>query len=328
MTQLIVNKRGTKLSIENGMYKISNSGQIEKIPVMQIKQILLGVATSVTFEALETAINSHCDVVLQKGNGKPIGRLWSNKFGSIADIRKNQYAFSQSKQGIDFIKKTISIKFTNMLALLFMFEPIDAINNGFIEKCEHAINDAIEKIKHTPIDNAEHYYMHLRGVEGNVSKLYFKAINNFLPATYKFERRSQHPGKDMFNAMLNYAYGILYARVEWAVINAGLDPFVGIMHRDEYNKPVLTYDIIEPFRIWADYIVIELCRQQAVFKTFFEIGNDGAYIMLDEVKRIVAVALNDYLADMCNINGINRSRNTHIELFAQRLATEVKKFNK
>lgn len=122
MTQLIINKRGSKLSIENGMYKITCNGQAECIPAAQVKQIMLGKATCVTFEALETAINSNCDVVLQKGNGKPIGRLWSNRFGSIADIRKNQYAFAQSLQGALFVKMCVHIKLTNMLALLDMFE--------------------------------------------------------------------------------------------------------------------------------------------------------------------------------------------------------------
>lgn len=171
------------------------------------------------------------------------------------------------------------------------------------------------------------FYATIRGIEGIATKQYFKAINLWLPDAYKFEKRSQQPANDMFNAMLNYAYGILYAKVEWAIINAGIDPYVGIMHRDEYNKPVLTYDLIEPFRIWADYIIIELCRQQAPFKEFFEIKPDGAYYLTDDMKRIVATTLNDYLADLCNINGVNRSRNVHIELFAQKLATEIKKFN-
>jgi CRISPR-associated protein Cas1 len=27
------------------------------------------------------------------------------------------------------------------------------------------------------------------------------------------------------------------------------DPYVGVMHRDEYNRPVLAYDVIEKFRV-------------------------------------------------------------------------------
>ena len=67
---------------------------------------------------------------------------------------------------------------------------------------------------------------------------------------YAFESRSRNPA-DPFNCMLNYSYGILYSNVEKACIIAGLDPYIGIMHTDNYNKKALVYDIVEMYRdIW------------------------------------------------------------------------------
>jgi hypothetical protein len=60
-----------------------------------------------------------------------------------------------------------------------------------------------------------------------------------------FESRSRQPAADAFNAMLNYSCGILYSLVEKACILAGLEPFVGFLHTDNYNKKSLVYDLIE-----------------------------------------------------------------------------------
>jgi CRISPR-associated protein Cas1 len=43
--------------------------------------------------------------------------------------------------------------------------------------------------------------------------------------------------------MLNYSYGVLYSLVEKACILAGLDPFVGFLHTDNYNKKSLVFDL-------------------------------------------------------------------------------------
>ncbi|MFA5750626.1 MAG: CRISPR-associated endonuclease Cas1, partial [Candidatus Shapirobacteria bacterium] len=48
---------------------------------------------------------------------------------------------------------------------------------------------------------------------------------------------------------LNYGYGILYNEVERAVLFAGLDPHVGMLHSDRYGKPSLVLDLVEEFRV-------------------------------------------------------------------------------
>ncbi|MFO7558792.1 MAG: CRISPR-associated endonuclease Cas1 [Desulfobacterales bacterium] len=61
-----------------------------------------------------------------------------------------------------------------------------------------------------------------------------------MPEKYQFSGRSRRPAKDPFNAVLNYCYGMLYSRVEKACILSGLDPFVGFLHTDNYNKKCQT----------------------------------------------------------------------------------------
>jgi CRISPR-associated endonuclease Cas1 len=82
--------------------------------------------------------------------------------------------------------------------------------------------------------------------------------------TCTFKGRSSRPAEDPFNAFLNYAYGVLYSRVEKALIIAGVDPFVGFMHRDDYNMKSMVFDFIEPYRIYAEETVFNQNRMNAL----------------------------------------------------------------
>ncbi len=46
--------------------------------------------------------------------------------------------------------------------------------------------------------------------------------------------------------------------VEKSCILAGLDPYVGFLHTDNYNKKSMVFDLIEPFRFLADQTVTHL----------------------------------------------------------------------
>ena len=166
----------------------------------------------------------------------------------------------------------------------------------------------------------------LRGWEGLASKIYFSTLNLFLPEKYCFESRSQHPAMDVTNALLNYGYGLLYGKVEGALIKAGIDPYVGVMHRDDYNRPVLVYDVIELYRVWVDYVVCSLLMQQAVTDEYYSIKSDGGIWLEALGRRVLIQSLNDYLDEVVTSNGISRSRLNQLLLYAQNLAQRFKKY--
>ncbi|MCB9292366.1 MAG: CRISPR-associated endonuclease Cas1 [Lewinellaceae bacterium] len=94
-----------------------------------------------------------------------------------------------------------------------------------------------------------------RGIEGSAGRIFYLLAGQSLPERYRFARRSLRPAQDSFNSFLNYAYAVLYGRVEEALLRAGLSPYLGLMHRDGYRFKSLVYDFIEPFRVktiaWA-----------------------------------------------------------------------------
>ena len=322
--QLILNKRGVSLSIEDGLFKVKVQDQLQKIPVSKVSSIIMHKSASLTTDAIFEAIENGIEILFLNKIGQSQGRIWSHKYGSISTIRKNQIYFAQSKIGAEWIIKNIISKIKNQKALFFTMGLPDGSTDTYIRKTQGKLDQLISKIAGLKFETIQDIAPKLRGYEGNASRLYFECINHHLPPEYKFEKRSQHPAFDMFNAMLNYAYGILYNKIESALIQAGIDPYLGIMHRDEYNRPVFVYDFIEPYRIWADYVVINLFMQQIIFIEFFDVDN-GIFYLNEQGKRILIQSFNDYFDDIIRKNGIDRSRNGHILLNAQKLATKLTK---
>jgi CRISPR-associated protein Cas1 len=132
------------------------------------------------------------------------------------------------------------------------------------------------------------------GLEGTAGRVYFDCLSRLMPETYRFDGRSRQPAKDAFNATLNYALGVLYGHVEKACILAGLDPCAGFLHTDNYGKPSLCYDLIEPFRILAERTTVLLFTGRRMQTSYFEAVPGGVALSKDG-RAALLTAFNERL---------------------------------
>jgi CRISP-associated protein Cas1 len=65
------------------------------------------------------------------------------------------------------------------------------------------------------------------------------------------------------NNVLNYAYSLIRATVARSLVGSGLLPTLGIFHRNQYNAYCLADDIMEPYRPFADRLVVELLETES-----------------------------------------------------------------
>ncbi|NLJ06057.1 MAG: CRISPR-associated endonuclease Cas1 [Sphingobacteriales bacterium] len=328
MTELVLNTYGTCLAKENDNFVVIHKDGRQMIAPDKIRSVCVSRGASITSDAALLAIQNQIDVVFIDNSGKPSGRIWSVKFGSISTIRRHQLDFNQSKHAVEWIKELLIKKLDNQMALLLSLLP--GQNEQTIKQIDNAIRRIDiykEKIKHLEGNYLIEIAENLRGWEGITGKIYFNAVNKVLPVAYQSSGRSQHPAMDIFNCLLNYGYGMLYGKIEGALIRAGIDPYIGIFHRDEYNRPALAYDIIEIYRIWIDYVVINLLQQNVIDDDCYSIKADGSYWLETMGKRILIQSVNDYLSEVISVQGLERSRLTHIELYCQHLAQIFLKFN-
>ena len=273
------------------------------------------------------AIEREIEVLFLNKGGEPLGRIWSNKYGSVSTIRKGQLFFTFSPDAIEWIKDIIRKKIENQQALLLMMNADDEILRKKVNQAVNKLEDYRNKILNIEAEVISEIAPTLRGWEGIASRIYFETLNMFIPEKYRFEGRSQHPATDVVNALLNYGYGILYGKIEGALIKAGIDPYVGVMHRDDYNRPVLVYDVIEIYRVWVDYVVYSLVAQKAITDEYFSIKEDGSYWLEGLGKRVLIQSLNDYLEETVQVKGVIRSRRTQIQLYCTDLAQKFKLYN-
>ncbi len=324
--ELILNTFGTTLSKDNDAFVVVHSDGKQRIPTDGIKSIQIGKGAQITSDAAMLAIEKEIEVLFVDNSGKPVGRIWSSKYGSVSTIRRGQLDFCFSKQAVEWIKAMIMQKIENQQALLLSMITRDQEAEKIVTKAVHRLEDYRSKVSQIEGEVVPDIAPTLRGWEGAASRIYFETLNLFLSDAYRFNGRSQHPATDIVNCMLNYSYGILYGKIEGALIKAGIDPYVGIFHRDDYNRPVLVFDVIERYRIWADYVVISLAIQKVINNDCYQIKEDGSYWLENLGKRIVIQSMNDYLEEVINLRGIDRSRTTHIQLYAQDLAQIFKNF--
>jgi len=139
------------------------------------------------------------------------------------------------------------------------------------------------------------------GIEGMASRCYFDALSFIMPEKWKFEGRSRNPAVDGFNCLLNYGYGVLYSMVEKACIISGLDPYVGFLHTDNYNKKSLVFDLIEMYRIYVDRTVVNLFSRRQVKEEYFDnipnglsLNKDGKVLLIQSLNETLDQSIEYY----------------------------------
>jgi hypothetical protein len=324
--ELILNTYGVSLNRDNQGFVITSADGRQRIPATGIKSIQISKGAQITSDAVMLAVEQEIEVLFMDKAGNPIGRIWSPRYGSISTIRKGQLNFTFSAEAVEWIKGVIAQKIENQQALMLLF---NADNNALtnIDKSIRRLEDYRNKVSAERGDIVHDIAPTLRGWEGLASKIYFATINAFIPAQYRFENRSQHPATDVANALLNYGYGLLYGKIEGEMIKAGIDPYIGIMHRDDYNRPVLVYDVIELYRIWVDYVVYSLLAQNVVTDEYYSVKPDGSYWLEPLGRRVLIQSFNDYMDETVTIKGVTRSRHTSMKLYVQSLAQKFKNFD-
>lgn len=325
--ELVLNTFGVSLNRDGEWFVITTSDGRQRVPAEGITSIQVSRGAQITSDAVILAIEREIEVIFTDRGGNPMGRIWSPKYGSISTIRRGQLNFVYSKDAVEWIKGVIDKKIENQQALMLLFCKDDA-DRVPVDKNIGRLEDYRTKVRSLKGDIVNDIAPSIRGWEGRAAAIYFSTINAFLPQELRFTERSQHPALDVCNAFLNYGYGLLYGRIEGALIKAGIDPYVGVLHRDDYNRPVLVYDVIELYRIWVDYVVYTLLAQGVVTDEFYSVRPDGSYWLEPLGRRVLIQSINDYLNEVITIDGLQRSRLTQISIYAQSLATKFKNHEK
>jgi CRISPR-associated protein Cas1 len=116
---------------------------------------------------------------------------------------------------------------------------------------------------------------------------------------------------------------MLYGKIERTLIIAGLDPYVGFLHRDDYNQLSFVYDFIEPYRIHAETVVFRLFSAKKVNQTHTDKITNG-YSLNQEGKQLLVTAFNKYVEeDTIRYRGRNQTRSNALQMDAHTFANSL-----
>ncbi|MDD3807782.1 MAG: CRISPR-associated endonuclease Cas1 [Candidatus Marinimicrobia bacterium] len=318
---LIINTFGTALRKDGDMIEISRKENKQRIPIKKISSIVIGTGVQISTDIVEAALKNNIDIIFLDKYGNPYGRFWHARMGSTARIRRYQLELSNHKDGIPFALQWILRKLENQMC--FLEEMVKRRTQLFTQI--HQSLDGLKK-HHDQLKKMNGELNELRGrifgIEGNAGRVWWDIYCQFFPSSYQFKERSRQPAKDEVNALLNYGYGILYGQVEKAIILAGLDPYIGFIHTDNYAKVSLVFDVIEQYRIWVEQSVLTLFSKRLIKKDFFQKLANGVALN-DEGKQVFIPHLFDYLETSVRYHGREVCRKDQIQLDMYAFAKDI-----
>lgn len=316
--ELHLNTYGSFIRKKDEMFEIQVDESKHKISPDKVSSILISNAATITSDAIQLAMEKNIDVVFLDKYGDPYGRIWYPKIGSTVLIRRRQLELFNDDLGLQFIRYRVILKIMRQYRFIGKLlskrdKPIDSYATQLSQI--HASALAINNLDGT----LEDLIPSIMGLEGTASKLYFRILADLLPKEYSFEGRSSRPARDAFNAMLNYGYGILYSKVERALIIAGMDPYIGLMHADNYNKKSFVYDFIEPYRIFIDEPVFYIFSRRKFQKEFIQDIHKGV-LLSTAGKKFLAPLLLEHFDELVRHHNKNRKRIATIQADAHAFA--------
>ena len=326
--QVFINTYGTYVHVKDDMFEIKvrkdkTSTKINHIAAHKITSFIMSKGSALSTDAIALALKHNIDIVVVENNGHPMGRFWHSKLGSTTKIRKQQLVVSLNEEGLYWIKIWLCQKLKNQADFLNDLKKHRSSLHDFLDKKKFHILELCQKINDTKAKVVSEVADSFRGWEGSAGRHYFEALSTCMPDAFAFKGRSFRPAQDEFNAMLNYAYGILYSRVERALMLAGIDPFVGFMHRDDYNTKSLVFDYIEPYRIYADRYVFRLFTGKKINKTYFDNFTGGISLNADGKAFFVGPYLEYLDSNKIRYKGRLQTRLNAMQLEAHNFANQL-----
>lgn len=129
----------------------------------------------------------------------------------------------------------------------------------------------------------------LRGLEGAGATAYFAIFDDMIlreKENFYFHNRTRRPPLDNINALLSFAYSLLSNDCASALESAGLDAYVGFLHRDRPGRSSLALDLMEELRpCMADRFVLTLVNNRIVNGSDFSQSESGAVELSEQGRK-------------------------------------------
>ena len=260
MKIVIVDKPEVKLEVQKSQLYVDGQG----IPLRLIEMLVFGHDVKLSSKLVLKLAKEGIAIMYVSKNNEDIA-LTLPQFSKNSEIKMTQYAALNQRLG---------------MAKYFVDEKI-ARHMKHLKSVGIKIDETIWKEKVQEVDSVEK----LLGVEGNFSKVYFKHYFALFSPTLHKGKRSKRPALDPVNAMLSYAYSIVYNLLTTKLYMAGFEPSISYLHTPYRSHYALSSDFMELFRADINEKVLEWFNDGLLVAEDFKIKN-GVYLTYESRKKI------------------------------------------
>lgn len=276
------------LSLDNENVVVNAGDKIAGcFPIHTLENILYfgykGASPALMGECAERGVN----LSFFKPSGRFLGRVVGASRGNVL-LRKQQYRIAGDLSGSCKIARNFIVgKIFNARSVVNRCMRDHALSVDIVKMQEvsHQLFIAVKKAK-----KAEDLET-LRGIEGDAARQYFSVFNDLIlqnKTAFVFIGRSKRPPLDRTNAVLSFLYTVLANDCAAALEGAGLDAYVGFLHRDRPGRSSLALDIMEELRhIFADRLVLSLINNRQLSSKHFEVQENGAVLLSKNGRQLV-----------------------------------------
>lgn len=313
---LYLTKYGDKLSKRGNSFLVVSDEKSYLLSPEKIETVVIETNVMISSEAIKLAIEKDIDIILTDEYGELFGHFCKINYSKGAKLRKKQYELFSSEEGLKLAKRWIVNK------ILKQKEHVDYLlkKRNMDREITKKFDDAVQKIRYAKMSWND-YKDAIRGIEGNIGKVYYKIISDLLDKKWKFAVREHRKAKAPYNIVLNYTFGILYRLIQVRIVREGFDPAMGILHVEGEGKNCFVYDFIEKYRYLAFESTFKMFYDRVIKDNFFQKDENNNVVLSIEGKRVVS----SYFKEVLNKGEKVEKKNLSIQSIVKKEIKELKK---
>ncbi len=282
MLILYIIEVGTCLKKDGEQLLIVQKNEIkEKIPLYLIEAVIVIGKISISSSVIEAFLKININLIWVDKVGKYLGKIENTKNLNIERQFKQYNFYNKDIKKLQVSKQFIYGKARNQNEILKRY-------NRNLDNCEIKGLINIIKVNIKNIESSKSIEQ-LMGIEGYISKNYFKAIKLIIPEQFNFKKRINRGATDPVNAVLNFGYTLLLFEIHNIICAKGLNAYIPIMHKMRNGHNALASDLMEEWRpIIIDTMVINMFKNNEILLDDFKESEDGKILIKDDaLKKIV-----------------------------------------
>jgi len=280
MKHIIINNYGIFLGLKSARVVIKNSGEvIQEVALNRVKTIqVLSKGVSLSSDLIDACSQRGIKIFFNTFNSfSALHTLYEHK--SVM-VRKNQFDKADAEYGLELARQFIVGKLKNQRATL-LYSSRNIKDERKTEVIEF-FDSSIRQLR----DKKELSKEFIMGVEGASAAYYFRYLREMKLLPESFKVRTKRHSEEITNIALNYGYAILFNFIYKASINAGLEPYYGVLHSTRSAKPSLILDIMEEYRSFVvDRNIIKLKSKLSKAKEFDTVKKEVAKAILTTLSK-------------------------------------------